>query len=63
MSRKRTCDMFHRLWFFYTKIGYLVYKYKVITKARNLHKQILSVQACGRMFPRKGIYLTNFIFN
>lgn len=55
MSRKRTFGMFQRLWFFYTKIGHLVYKYKVITKARKLHKQILSVQACGRMFPRKGI--------
>jgi hypothetical protein len=55
-SRKRCYKLFQRLYVYYSRIGHIVHKLMVLSRARRLHRQILQVQSVGRMFPRKLIY-------
>ena len=49
--RKRINKKFTKLFYYYNKIGYLVYKYIIIIAARKNHRRILCIQAFGRMIP------------
>jgi hypothetical protein len=55
-SRRRTWKHFAHLYVYYSKIGHIIHKLMVLSKARKLHKQIVAVQSIGRMFPRRFIY-------
>lgn len=51
--RKRSYWKFHRLYYFYREIGFLAYKYTIISSARKFHRHILAAQAfCRMIIPR-----------
>lgn len=53
MGRKRVRAVFDRLYRFYTKFGYLVWRAELIYAARRVHRHITAAQSAGRMFPIK----------
>lgn len=55
--RRRWAARFRRLYYYYSQIGFLVHKYRVLLDARKLHKQILSVQAFVRMVATRLSFL------